>query len=63
MSFTINTGRNEWTVSMGRIVGAPEDKCSIWVAFNQNSEHVEGDTLDHLMIAIDQFEDLEEEMS
>lgn len=62
MSFTINTGRNEWKVSMGQIIGAPKEKSSIWVAFNQNYEHVEADSLDHLMIAIDQFEDLEEEM-
>ena len=62
MSFTINTGRNEWKVSMGCIVGAPKDKSSVWVAFNQNYEHVEGDSLDHLMIAIDQFKNLEEEM-
>ena len=62
MGFTINTGRNEWKVSMGVIVGAPKDKNSIWIAFNQNYEHVEGDSLDHLIIAIDQFEDLEEEM-
>ena len=62
MGFTINTGRNEWRVSMGYIVGAPKDKSSVWVAFNQNYEHLEGDSLDHLMIAIDQFEDPEEEM-
>ena len=62
MSFTINTGRSEWKVSMGEIIGAPKDRSSIWVAFNQNYEHVEADSLDHLIIAIDQFDELEEEM-
>lgn len=59
MSFTITTDKNEWTVSMGRIVGVPKEQASVWVAFNKNFDHVEADNLDHLTIAIDQFENPE----
>ena len=60
MSLTLKTEKNEWIVSMGRITGFPEIQASIWVAFNQNLDHVEADTLDHLTIAINQFEYPEE---
>lgn len=60
MSFTITTEKNEWFVSLGLIIGVPSDQASVWVAFNKNYDHVEADNLDHLMIAIDQFENPEE---
>ena len=59
MSFTIKTEKNEWFVSMGCVVGVPAVQASIWIAFNQDYDHVEADNLDHLMIAIDQFENPE----
>lgn len=60
MSFTLKTEKNEWQVSMGLIIGVPKDQASVWVAFNQNLDHVKADNLDHLMIAINQFEYPEE---
>lgn len=60
MSFTLKTEKYEWEVSMGRIVGVPEAQASIWIAFNIDLDHVEADNLDHLMIAINQFEHPEE---
>lgn len=56
MSFTLKTEKNEWEVSMGMIIGVPEAQASVWIAFNQDLDHVEADNLDHLMIAIDQYE-------
>lgn len=60
MSFTITTKKNEWFVSSGLIIGVPKEQASVWVAFNKNYDHVEADSLDHLMIAIDQLENPED---
>lgn len=60
MSFTLKTEKNEWKVSMGLIIGVPKAQASVWIAFNQDLDHVKADNLDHLMIAINQFEYPEE---
>ena len=57
MSFTLTTEKDEWKIAMGVVTGTTG---SVWVAFNKNFDHVQADTLDHLYIAIDQFEHPEE---
>lgn len=57
MSFTIKTDKHEWSVSMGVIIGTG---ASVWIAFNEKWEHIQADSLDHLYIGIDQFENPEE---
>ena len=57
MSFEITTEKNVWTISMGVCTCC---NGSVWVGFNKEYKNIEADTLDHLMIKIDQFENPEE---
>lgn len=57
MSFSITTEKDEWKISMGVCTCCGS---SVWVGFNKNLHHITADTLDHLMIKIDQFENPEE---
>lgn len=57
MSFGIKTDKFEWDVSIGQVIGTEK---SVFIAFNEDLHHIVADSLDHLYIAIDQFEHPEE---
>lgn len=52
MSFTLKTEKSVWVVSMGAV----KAQDSVWVAFNEDLDHVEASNLDHLIIAINQHD-------
>ena len=57
MSFTMKTEKDEWTISMGVCSCCGS---STWIGFNKDQNHITADTLDHLFIKIDQYENPEE---